>query len=398
MQNFFRSKVSTLFFVLLFVLIVALAGCKGSDGAAGPQGPAGANANGATVVFRFAIFDDSRAASGATGTQNGDSNGAAALVVNTIAKDIAAQNAITPVDFVLFPGDMVSGYTDSVTLSAELDTWKTAMTPVYDANIPLYTTRGNHEYDDLPGAANPADPSRATYLAHFVMPTNGPTSSPTTSLSEVGLTYSFTYKNAKFIGFDMYSGRTTSFDNTKYALGSNTGQMMNPWVLDEVNNSTSGVLFVMAHEMMWPTASHADCMANDPDSRDALVHAMGKKNGVYFAGHNHLYIRGVMADNQGAMVPAFTVGTGGGGNYNFTPGDFDPVAYGYTGPDTYSVQRYFSSSANPTFGYLMVTVYSDNSWSADFRGFQFNHWNSRQRRPISPQPGCGLWIPLQASL
>jgi Calcineurin-like phosphoesterase len=370
----FRYTLASIFvlsMVVFVMMVVGLGGC-GKSSSNDPASPAAP-----TVMFKFAVTDDSRAASGPTGTKNGDSNGAAALVVNTIAKDIAAQNAVSPIDFVLFPGDMVSGYTTSTALSSELDTWVTAMKPVSDAKIPLYTTRGNHEYDDLgPGAANPDDPSRATYLAHFVMPTNGPTTSPTTSLSEVGLTWSFTHKNAKFIGFDMYSGRTVSFDNTKYAAGSNKGQMMNPWVLSEVNNSTSGVLFVMAHEMMWPTLSHQDCMANDPDSRDALVHAMGAHNGTYFAGHNHLYIRGVMNNDKGDKVPAFTVGTGGGGNYDFTVGDFDPVAKGYAGPDSYTVQKSYANSKNPYFGYVLVTVYSDNTWKAEFRGFQFNSWNS----------------------
>lgn len=353
--------------IILATMIAGFSGCGKSSTNASLSAP--------TVMFKFAVTDDSRAASGATGTRNGDSNGAAALVVNTIAKDIVAQNAVSTIDFVLFPGDMVSGYTTSVTLSSELDTWKTAMAPVYNANIPLYTTRGNHEYDDLgPGAANPADPSRLTYLVHFVMPTNGPTTSPTTSLSEVGLTWSFTHKNAKFIGFDMYSGRTVSFDNTKYAPGSNSGQMMNPWVLNEVNNSTSGVNFVMGHEMMWPTTSHPDCLANDPDSRDALVHAMGVHNGTYFAGHNHMFVRGVMNNDKGDKIPAFTVGTGGGGNYDYAV--YDVVGAGYTGPDTYTVQKTISSSANPYFGWLLVTVYSDNTWSAEFRGFQFNSWNS----------------------
>ncbi|MBF0560278.1 MAG: metallophosphoesterase [Nitrospirae bacterium] len=342
--------------ILFATMIVGLSGCGSSSAEATP-------------VFKFAVFDDSRAASGATGTKNGDSNGAAAQIVKTIATDIAAQG----VDFVLFPGDMVSGYTDSTTLSSELDTWKTAMAPVYNANIPVYTTRGNHEYDDLTnGASNPDDPSRATYLAHFVMPTNGPTKNGA-GLSEVGLTYSFTWKGVKFIAFDNYAGRTTSFDNTKYAPGSNKGQMMSSWVLDEINNSTAGLNFVMSHEMMWPTTSHPDCLANDPDDRDALVTALAAKNGTYFAGHNHMWVRGTMSDGKGAKIPAFTIGTGGGGNYDYAV--YDVVKQGYTGSSSYSIQQVRASSANPVFGYMLVTVYSDNTWKGEFRAFQYNKWN-----------------------
>jgi hypothetical protein len=300
--------------------------------------------------------------------------------VNTIAKDISTQG----VDFVLFPGDMVSGYTDSTTLSSELDTWKTAMAPVYNAKIPVYTTRGNHEYDDLVnGAANPDDPSRATYLAHFAMPTNGPATG-IAGLSEVGLTYSFTWKNAKFIGFDQYAGRSaTTFNNKLYAPGSNKGQMMNPWVLNEVNNSTSGVTFVMAHEGMWPSHSHPDTLANDPDSRDALVTAMAAKNGTYLTGHDHMYVRAFMNNGSGGKVPTLVVGTGGGGNYDYalaTSSDYS----GYTGKSNYTVQKTFSNSANPYFGYVVVTVYSDNTWKGEFHGFQFNKWNDATDHSTTP--------------
>jgi hypothetical protein len=366
----FKSVIAFSLSVMLFAtLMVGLGGC-GSDAP--------------TAVFSFAVFDDSRAASGATGTKNGDNNGAAALVVNTIAKDIVAQNAASPIDFVLFPGDMVSGYTDSTTLSSELDTWKTAMAPVYNAGIPVYTARGNHEYDDLTnGAANPADPSRATYLAHFPMPTNGPTTG-TAGLSEVGLTYSFTWKNAKFIAFDQYAGRSaTTFNNKLFAPGSNKGQMMNPWVLSEVNNSTTGVTFVMAHEGMWPSHSHPDTMANDPDSRDALVTALAAKNGVYLAGHDHMFVRSFMDNGSGGKVPSFVVGTGGGGNYDYalaTSIDYS----GYTGKASYTVQKTFSSSANPYFGYMVITVYSDNTWTGVFRGFQFNKWNDASDHSLTP--------------
>jgi hypothetical protein len=195
------------------------------------------------------------------------------------------------------------------------------------------------------------------------------------------LTYSFTYKNAKFVAFDQYANRTAAFNNTLYAPGSNSGQMMSPWVLDQINNSTSGVNFVMAHEQMWPSASHSDCLANDPDSRDALVHALGTHNGTYLAGHDHMYVRATMV-NGSDKVPSFVVGTGGGGNYNF--GAFDPVAKGYTGASKYNVKLALSNSSNPVFGYMLVTVYSDNTWSAVFRGFQFNKWNDPANVALTP--------------
>jgi len=346
---------------LLATTIAGISGCSSSDPAP------------AQVAFRFAMFDDSRAPGVAAAAASTNTNGVATTVVAAIANDIAAQNAAQKIDFVLFPGDMASGYTDSVTLGSQLDTWKTTMAPVYNANIPVYTTRGNHEYDDLTnGAANPADPSRTPYLARFFMPTNGPITNAA-GLSEQGLTYSFTYKNAKFIAFDEYAGRATTFDNTKFAAGSNKGQMINPWVMNEVNNSTAGVTFVMAHEGLWPTKSHPDTLGNDPDSRDALVLAMAAKKGVFLTGHDHMFVRATVT-NGSAKVPQLLVGTGGGGNYDF--GVFNTYSAGYKGTTTYTPANHFSNSKNPYYGYVIVTVYADNTWKADFRGFQFNNWNT----------------------
>ena len=325
------------------------------------------------VSFRFAMTDDSRA-SGGKAAQN---NGVSTVVLEAIAKDIASQNAAQKIDFLLFPGDMVTGETnDSTALGSMMDTWMTAMAPVYNANIPIFTTRGNHEYNPMAnGASNPADPSLATYKAHFPMPADGPP-------GEVGLTYSFTHKNAKFIVFDAYAGRTTTFNNSLYAAGSNKGQVMNSWVIDQIDNSTAGVNFAMAHEQMWPSKSHTDCLANDPDSRDALLHALGTHNGTYLAGHDHMYVRGIMTNGSGDKVPSFVVGSGGGGNYDYAA--FTGSNYNYTGTANYTVQKSISNSANPTFGYMLVTVYSDNTWSALFRGFQFNKWNDAIDVSLTP--------------
>jgi len=331
---------------MAFTTCGSLAGCVSYSG-----GPA------TSASFRFAVTDDSRSTGGESARYR---NGVSTVVLGAIAKDVTEQR----VDFLLFPGDMVLGRTnDTALLGAMFDEWQTTMAPVYQAGIPIYTTRGNHEYNALlKGKRNPEDPSRKPYLAHFPMPKNGP-------MGEEGLTYSFSHKNAKIIAFDNYAGRTETFDSTDFARGSNKGQMMNPWVLDQVNTSTAGVTFVMAHEMLAPSASHSDCMANDPYSRDLLVHALGTHHGAYFSGHDHLYLRGVVTNAEGDTVPSLVVGTAGAPQYDYRP--FDAAANGYEGLTRIKGQKVIGSKEDPVFGYLLVTVYTDNSWSADFRGFRF---------------------------
>jgi hypothetical protein len=101
-----------------------------------------------SVMFKFAVTADSRAAGGAAMR-----NGVSTVVLDAIARDIASQG----VDFVLFPGDMVSGETDTSTdLSSMLGTWKATMGPVYNTGIQVYVTRGDHEYNTpTNGTRNP---------------------------------------------------------------------------------------------------------------------------------------------------------------------------------------------------------------------------------------------------
>src|SRR5208337_1377757 len=76
-----------------------------------------------------------------TSTQNGGAFGVNTSVLGPIAKDIAGQN----VDLVLFPGDLVLGSPSCGTFRQQLGQWKKTMAPLYDARIPVFVVRGNHE-------------------------------------------------------------------------------------------------------------------------------------------------------------------------------------------------------------------------------------------------------------
>jgi hypothetical protein len=89
-----------------------------------------------------------------------------------------------------------------------------------------------------------------------------------------------------------------------------------------------------------------------------------------------------MTNADGDKVPVFTMGTAGAGNYKYQ--EFDVVKAGYTGLDKYYIQKPIYNETDPVFGYLLVTVYSDNSWHAEFRAFQFNHWNDPSDISLTP--------------
>lgn len=316
--------------------------------------------------WRFAVTDDSRAVA-----SDNNSEGVAANTLRILVKDIKNQS----VDFVIFPGDMVTGETNNTSrLNEMMDSWNAIVKLPYDDGIPIYTVRGNHEYNPLAkGAKNPADPSNGAYLRHFTLPLIA------TSI-DGGFTYTFTHKNARFFGFDQYINRQSSFNNTLYTPHSNKGQMMNSWVTAQINNSTSSLNFAFAHEPLFPSKSHPDDMANDPESRDALVEALSNHHGAYFCGHDHMYLRGTISNGRGQIVPELVIGTAGGGNYNYAP--FNVT--GYTGPNTFTVDKNYGNSSRPIFGYLLITVYDNNTWIGEFRGFQYDTFSAG--KPLNSGP------------
>ena len=317
----------------------------------------------ARADWKFAVTDDSRGSGGSSFQTNHVSTAALSVIAKAIAEEPG-------VELVLFPGDMVSGGGTAPTaaaLASELETWKNAMKPVYDKGIPVYATRGNHEF--YAGKPFTTDFSVKPFREIYTKPAgSNPVDGPE---GEQGLTFSFTHKNATFIGFDQYANRIKGYSPKLFAPGSNKGQSMNGYVLATLKKSTSSVNFVFAHEMLTSTRTHPDCMANDPDSRDALVAALAEHRGAYLCGHDHIYRRAEVSMGNGTVVEV-TVGTAGGGNYQYGP--FDARAAGYTGPCTYKDVVHISDATCPIFGYLVITVHDDNSWTGEFKGFQFPNW------------------------
>jgi len=299
--------------------------------------------------WKFAVLSDS-------GITYRDSN--ASYILEILANDIKNQG----VDLVIFPGDMISSSDNGSHANEKYYSWKSVMMPLYYSGIPIYVIRGNHDWVVLGNISeNNGNLGKDPYLKNF--PLAGNAISP-----DGGYSYSFIHKNAKFIGFDQFINRNASFDDQIYASGSNHGQMMNSWVTDQINSSTSHLNFAFAHEPLFPSESHHDCMANDPDSRDALVLALETHHGAYFCGHDHLYLRANISDGQGNSIPELIVGTAGTGNYNYAP----VMVSDYSGRYNYSVDKVYGSSINPNFGYLLVTVDEfDNIWKGEFRGFNY---------------------------
>lgn len=224
----------------------------------------------------------------------GDSRGKDTGVNAEILSEVAAEIVRSNPDFVLFPGDLVTGSKDNDKHRAQLTKWRETMQPVYEAKIKVYPVRGNHDRGSKEtGLAIWND----IFSGPYEMPDNGPT-------GEKNLTYSVMHKNAIIIALDNYSSN---------------GQKINQaWVDTQFVNNNSPHVFVMGHEPAF-SVKHKDCLDDNPQQRNNFLDSITQEGGrMYFCGHDHFYDH-ISADHDnepGNDIHQFIVGTAGAPLYS----------------------------------------------------------------------------------
>jgi hypothetical protein len=186
------------------------------------------------------------------------------------------------------------------------DTVFTTVEPVYDAGIKVYPVRGNHENgppDPLISFPWPPDPPnyptirtitelKAAYrtaISDAWIPANGPA-------GEEGLTYSFVYKNAFFVGLDQFI---------------NPFKVNQSWLDDQFRQNKQPHTFVYGHAPAF-RVGHTDSLASYPEERDLFWNSLGSADvRMYFSGHDHLCNRGHVNDQTGHTIYQVLAGSGG---------------------------------------------------------------------------------------
>ena len=235
--------------------------------------------------WKFIVTCDSR----------GSNNGINQIILNELVTEIKSQG----VDFVMFSGDLVSGHSvrDPALFEAQLRAWVEVMTPVYDAGIPVYVCRGNHELGDVwssyphPGTnPDPNDNNMLRWLNVFgndsfpkqKLPGNGPA-------TEKFFTYSATHKNAFIVMLDNYAGTRHDFNH----------KINQQWLDNQLEANTKPHIFLAGHEQAF-RALHTDCLDYFPAQRDAFWAAIKNAGGrTYFCGHDHFYDHARVDDGDG---------------------------------------------------------------------------------------------------
>ena len=140
----------------------------------------------APAPWKFAVFCDGR-------SDRADDPGAKDGVRWASIKAMAAHAASQHVEPVVFPGDPSNGATNFGTLEHQWTAWRKDMAPLYDAGIPVYPVRGNHE-------THQSDSMETWRKIFSELPQNGPQ-------GQEGLTYKVETRNACFIAIDEFAGQ-----------------------------------------------------------------------------------------------------------------------------------------------------------------------------------------------
>ncbi|MFA4878383.1 MAG: metallophosphoesterase [Methanoregula sp.] len=242
-------------------------------------------------------------------------------------------------ELVIYNGDLVSGWMISnsspvaTNYQAQFRNWMDIVAPIHNyttgSGAPIYVIRGNHEDGPDQTVMPLLDAYRTSVAAG--MPKNGPP-------GEENLTYSFTWKGAKFIALDEYyphNGKKETVNQT--------------WVDQELTTNTRPFTFVYGHTPAYLVKDDFDDRGYDiavhPVLRDIFWNSLVNHNATaYFSGHAHIYVRG---EKQG--VQQIVAGNGGAVGSAFNQSEADPAL-----TIEYPVRE--ADKVGNTVGYLVITV------------------------------------------
>jgi hypothetical protein len=229
--------------------------------------------------------------------------------------------------FLIFTGDLISGYTTSADdFRAQMRSWKRIYGPLWRW-MPIYTGMGNHEsllndYGDTTGFDKTGNESAESIFAdEFLHPQNGPEPEREGLPPYKGAVYSFDYGGCHFVQLNS----DYWYSSNPEELGGNYFGRLLPGQLDwfekdlaTARRSGAKHIFVFVHEPAFPNGGHvSDALwgGGVPEgvaARDRFWSAVSAAQVVaVFHGHEHNYSR-MRIDAQtpvhrdGSSNPKFT--------------------------------------------------------------------------------------------
>lgn len=300
-------------------------------------------------TFRFTASADNRPGE----SESGDNFDRWVYMLGQMAARVVDEGV-----FHIMPGDFDSPWITDTSLKYQ-----------FGSDVVWYPVVGNHETE------TPAD---MTWVRNNLPPfdNSGPTGSETT-------TYSWDYGNAHFVAInEYYDGSSDTGTN-----GDVVDALYN-WLVDDLDNNTKPVVFVIGHEPAYPVGAHVgDSLDGHPPNRDRFWKLLNDRKVIaYLCGHTHYYSALQQAQTGAYPCDAFTwqIDCGNAGN----PRELEQTFIDVTVTDTevrfktwqglinssYTITDHWTvlipapivkaHNPSPAYGATQVAVDADLGWTA----------------------------------
>jgi hypothetical protein len=315
-----------------------------------------------------------------------------------IIRQINSQFINSGVKFVVHVGDLCDqGYTGTEN-GTDGELIRAAYTQtLYNDGIGFFPLRGNHDdsaaiatqflsdypqgvnglQNDTSSAAlsvtNPdADkqPISSKTGSSFTLGSNFSSPDPWSTGDLKGLSYSFDYKDSRFVLLDQF---TPTDSNAAYSMTSSIAAQQS-WITKQLSSRTSGGhAFVFAHKGLI-TEDHVDVLlgsdpSKNPTDVDAFIKSMASNDvRLFTCGHDHMHDRTLVYTTDGKTASVTQIVAQSDSSKFYTPAV-------PSNDETYNVSAFGVSRQVPIqqdlykIGYYMVTIDGNNAtmeyWAAD---------------------------------
>lgn len=302
--------------------------------------------------WSFGIMSDTQWTLGTDTARNPNS------VAKTVIDQLNQQFIDAGVKFVIQDGDLTDNGTN-----AALDTRSAAAQTLYDNGIGFYPLRGNHESSQTAAVRFQTDFPQTQGNGSNVL---GATDFSSQSTNLAGLSYAFTYNNARFVLLDQFTGTA----NSTVSIPSQQN-----WINSALAaKPAGGQAFVIAHKGLI-MGNHADGLfgntpASDPTGQDAFIQSLQDNNVKYLInGHDHMHNRAVVTTTDGTTAKVQDITTQSDSSKFYTPVNpsndqkYDVPAFGHTretpiAQELYNVGYYIFTVDGPK---VTVDYYADTT-------------------------------------
>lgn len=318
----------------------------------------------ATDTWKFVVTGDVRDADTTT-------TGVSAYLPAIAAKMVTLGPQAVFVSGDLINGDELSDSPDPanprIPYATQFANFKSAlgMGAVYDAGIPIYPIRGNHENGGK--TKNPPVPSLMQAYFNAMgssVPQNGPNNGP--SDNQVGYSWNLGLKNIRVVGVDDYF----YYNSTPQGV-SNYYKIDQAWLDKQLSKTApKRYTFVMAHEPVYYLDKQGDFYGSTSPrgaaDRQVFWDSLGT-NGVktYLCSHVHDVQVGTALDSNGNIIYQNMIGNGGAPLDSLSTQTDPALTMEYREDESYGFALFTVTDANITISYYLYNPTS-LTWSIPY--------------------------------